>query len=65
MNGNPQELVTAQEVAQRFGVTVGTVNRWTREHRIPCMRASRRVVRYTLADVEAAIHQRQKGADHA
>ncbi len=61
MNLGFQKLVTAREVAQLFSVTVGTVNRWTRQGRIPCVRPSRRVVRYALAEVEAALRRSQKG----
>jgi excisionase family DNA binding protein len=57
----PQELATAREIARRYGVTVETVNRWTREGRIPCVRPSRRTVRYALADVEAAVSRARKG----
>ncbi|RJP30928.1 MAG: DNA-binding protein [Phycisphaerales bacterium] len=48
-------LVTSEQVAERFGVTVNTVRRWVRERRIPAIRASRRVVRFDLAAVECAL----------
>ena len=51
------KLATAQEVADRFGVKLATVLTWTRQGRIPCVRPSRRVVRFHLAEVEAALHQ--------
>lgn len=63
-NHTLQELVTAREIARYFGVALGTVNRWTREGRIPCVRPSRRVVRYALAEVEAAVRRAQKGGRH-
>ena len=48
-------LITSEQVARRYGVTVATVSRWVREERIPCVRPSRRIVRFHLADVERAI----------
>ncbi len=48
-------LVTADEVAERFGVSVGTVNQWVRQRRIPCIRPTRKTVRFRLDDVERAI----------
>lgn len=51
-------LVTADEIASRFGVTVGTVNRWVRDGAIPYLRPSRRVVRFDLETVERALAER-------
>jgi excisionase family DNA binding protein len=48
-------LVDAQAVARRFSVSIGTVNRWVRSGTIPCLRPSRRVVRFNLSEVEAAL----------
>jgi len=53
------ELVTAEEIAKRFKVTVETVQRWAREGRIPCVRPSRRIVRFRLGDVERAVARGQ------
>ena len=49
-----EELVTAFEVAKRFGVAVATVRRWVREDRIPYTRVSRRTVRFQIREIEAA-----------
>lgn len=54
-------LVTAQAVADRFGVTVPTVLKWVREQRIPCVRASRKVLRFDLAAVEASLVRERGG----
>lgn len=59
----PHDLVTAKAVARRFGVSVGTVNRWVRERRIPFIRPSRRVVRFNLGAVETAITERARTAE--
>ncbi len=48
-------LATADDVARRFRVTVSTVNRWVRDGIIPCIRPSRRIVRFNLGEVERAI----------
>ena len=52
---NTTNLVDAGKLAKRFNVTVATVNTWVREGRIPYIRASRKVVRFVLADVETAL----------
>lgn len=49
--------VTAREVAQAFSVTVQTVGDWRRRGLLPAVRISRRVVRYKLADVRAAVER--------
>ncbi|MEK6674018.1 MAG: helix-turn-helix domain-containing protein [Planctomycetota bacterium] len=61
MNNEP--LVSAGQVADHFGVCVGTVNAWVRERRIPCVRPSRRVVRFHLSEVEAALRQDMQSDD--
>ncbi len=48
-------LATADDVARRFGVTVSTVNRWVRDGVIPCVRPSRRIVRFNLGEVERTV----------
>ena len=57
MDSNPEQLVTAEGVATRFGVNVETVNRWARIGIIPCIRPSRRIVRFKLSEVERALTQ--------
>ena len=47
--------ITAKTLAEYFGVTVETVNRWVREERIPFVRVSRRVVRFHLSEVERCV----------
>lgn len=59
----PNDLVTARIVAGRFGVSVATVNRWVREHRIPFIRPSRRIVRFNLESVETAISESARTTD--
>lgn len=58
---NTIELVDAAKLAERFSVTVATVNNWVREGRIPYIRASRKIVRFVLADVEAALSHKHLG----
>lgn len=56
-----RHLVDAQAVARRFAVSIGTVNRWVRSGAVPCLRPSRRVVRFDLKKLEARIMNQQKG----
>lgn len=51
------QLSNADAVARRFNVSIGTVNRWVRQGRIPFIRPSRRVVRFDLVKVERALEQ--------
>ena len=48
-------LVTTEVLATHFGVTVSTVRRWVRNRVVPCIRPSRRIVRFRLQDVERAL----------
>ena len=49
------ELVTTRDVAERYGVSVETVQAWVREGRIPHIRPSRKTVRFRFDDVERAL----------
>ena len=50
-----ERLVAAEAIAEHFGVTVDTVTSWVRRRLIPCIRPSRRIVRFRLSDVERAL----------
>ena len=50
-------LQTVKDVAQRFEVSVETVRTWVRGERIPCIRVTRRIVRFNMADVERALQK--------
>lgn len=45
------ELITAKEVSERFGVCEATVWRWHREKRIPSVKIGR-TVRFTINDIK-------------
>ena len=53
------ELVDTKTVAEHLGVTVETVRAWVRQNRIPCIRPSRRTIRFRLCEVERAITKPQ------
>lgn len=53
-----EPLVTAERIGDRFGVSVGTVNAWVRKRLIPFVRVTRKTVRFSLAEVEAALRSR-------
>jgi excisionase family DNA binding protein len=57
-----KELLTAQELATHLKIKAGTVALWTRQGRIPARRLSRKVVRYDLAQVLAALAARESSA---
>ena len=50
-----ESLVTAERVADHFGVSVGTVNAWVRKRLIPFVRVTRKTVRFSIAEVETAL----------
>lgn len=52
---NLNDLVSAEEVANHFNVSVEAVRRWARDRRIPSFRANQRIVRFRLSDVERAL----------
>ena len=54
------DLVHANELAKRLGVTRATVHAWHRRGWIPGMRASRRPVLFDVRAVEQALRERAK-----
>ena len=60
----PNELVSAEEVADHFNVSVEAVRRWAREGRIPSFRVNQRIIRFRLTDVERTLaHPAEVRAD--
>ncbi len=59
------DLVSSWEGADRFGVTVETVQSWVRRGRIPYIRRSRWILRFIMVYVESAItREAQEGESH-
>lgn len=52
------ELVTAGQVAQAFGVPVSQIYEQARQRRIPCVRLGK-YVRFSIAEVQRALGQAQ------
>jgi len=50
-----ENLLTAEELADRLAVSPSTVIEWAREGRIPEIRASARIRRFDYEDVLAAL----------
>lgn len=57
------ELLTAADVADRLGISEEQVQRRTRNEVWPCVRFSRKTIRYRPEHVEAiiAMHEQQPG----
>lgn len=55
------ELITAQELAERLKLTPETVKLWAREGKIPVIRITPKTVRFDPVAVLAALSQREKG----
>ena len=59
---HPSDLLTAAELADCLGVKPGTILGWHRSGRIPGRRLSHKVLRFSLAEVLAALEGRQEAA---
>jgi len=49
------KLLTAEEVADRLGVSPRTIIEWAKDGRIPEVRASQRIRRFDYEDVVSAL----------
>jgi excisionase family DNA binding protein len=49
------DYLTAEEVGARLRLKANTVVAWARRGRIPFLRLSRKIIRFKLADVVAAL----------
>lgn len=54
------DLLTAEQLADRLRVKPGTVKRWHREGRIPAIRLTPKVLRFDLEEVVSMLTQRQQ-----
>ncbi|NLM96549.1 MAG: helix-turn-helix domain-containing protein, partial [Halanaerobiaceae bacterium] len=45
------DLITAQELAEKLGLSVETIWRYTREKKIPYIQLGKKQYRYRLSDV--------------
>ena len=59
------KLVTATEVAIKFGVHVETVRRWVREGRIPYYMPAPKTLRFDLESIEKALSKPIRSNDKA
>ena len=50
-------FLTKQQLADRYAVTVGCVNNWMREGRVPYLRLSKQLVRFNLGAVDTALQR--------
>ena len=46
-----EDLITAEELAERLGVTEATVRRWAVTSRIPAYRIGKKIVRFNYEEV--------------
>jgi excisionase family DNA binding protein len=47
-----EKLLRAEELAEKIGLKLATVRRWSYEKRIPAVRVGKRSIRYRLSDVQ-------------
>jgi excisionase family DNA binding protein len=52
---NDKELLTAEQLALRLKVRPRTIKSWVRSGRIPVVRVSLKVIRFSWSDVLAAV----------
>lgn len=55
--GAPSALVTRQEAARHYGVTVRTLDRWIDAGRVPAYRVGDRMVRVRVDDLDGALER--------
>ena len=53
------DLLTAEQLADRLGVKPRTVKQWSQDGLIPAKRLTPKVIRYSLDDVIASLQERQ------
>ena len=53
------DLLTAEQLANRLGVKPRTVKQWHQTGLIPATRLTPKVIRYNLDDVVASLQERQ------
>jgi DNA-binding XRE family transcriptional regulator len=46
------ELLTQKQVAEFFGVEPFTIRTWQKTKCLPCLRVSKKVIRYRLSEIE-------------
>ena len=54
-----QDLMTADQLAQRLGVKPSTVKSWLRAGLIPASRLTSKVIRYDMKEVVTALEERE------
>ena len=52
-----ESLPDKHDIAKRYKVTVRTVDRWTKDRLIPCIKLGPRCTRFKWPDVERAINK--------
>lgn len=60
-----QRLIDKFVLAERWGVSPRTIEKWTQERTIPFVRLSRRCVRYDLDEVARVVTERRVPAGGA
>jgi len=50
-----ERLLTVKELAELLGLNPGSVYHWLSEQRLPCIRFSRRCVRFRESDVQSLL----------
>ena len=53
-----ENLITAEDLAQRLGLKADTIRRWASKGKIPSHRLSHKVVRFKLSEVLSSLEPR-------
>ena len=60
-----EKLLTIRELAKRLSIAEGTAYHWLSEGRLPCVRFSKRCVRFRESDVQKMLEELARVGDEA
>jgi excisionase family DNA binding protein len=57
-----RDLLSAEQLAKRWGVVPSTVLYWTETRGLPCVRLSKRTIRFDPAEIDGWLERRGKAS---